>query len=191
MGGVPFSAVLDRHNASCVLSGEARERRWDPAFAHAILDLGLGIDLRGRGRDERSGAPVERLVRSFKASFFEGKRFVDLDDLQSRLDEWIREGNELEPARGTGVVPRARMPEERVRLRPLAHLQEDFALRLPVLVSPGAAVTYEGAAYPVPAEAAGRLVWLHIYPGRVRISGDGFDIEHVRGRRPDAPEFSE
>jgi len=138
IGGVPLVAVFDRHNAAAITANvEGGGGPWHPAFAQTILDLGVGVDLRGRGRDERSGGSVERLVRWVKASVFGNGKFADARDLARRLREWSREVNTRSKARTTGVVPETRMAEERVRLRPLALRVQDFAPRIPVIVGPG------------------------------------------------------
>ena len=140
-----------------------RDGPWHPAFAQTILDLGIGVDLRGRGRDERSGGPVERLVRWVKTSFFAARRFATAGELEARLREWRHHVNTRATARGTGAVPQARMAEERVRLRPLALRVDDFAPRIPVLVGPGPEVVYEGVAYPMPAESVGKRAMLYLH----------------------------
>ena len=52
-----------RTSRAAAARGTLRSRR-------AMLDLGIGVDLRGRGPHERSGGSVERLVRWVKTSFF-------------------------------------------------------------------------------------------------------------------------
>ncbi len=192
IGGVPLVGVFDRHNAAAIVANvDDASGPWHPAFAQTILDLGIGVDLRGRGRDERSGGPVERLVRWVKTSFFGARRFATAGELEARLREWRHQVNTRATARGTGAVPQTRMAEERVRLRPLALRVDDFAPRIPVLVGPRPEVVYEGVAYPMPAESVGKRAMLYLHSGRVRIVGAGFDIEHERRRPPRGSEFSE
>jgi transposase len=192
IGGVPLVAVFDRHNASAIVSDvEGGVGPWNAAFVQTIMDLGIAVDLRGRGPHERSGSSVEKLVRWVKASFFGSRTFADPSALKASLDEWNLEVNTRTAARGTGVVPSARMTEERVRLRPLAVRAEAFAPRIPVFVGPGAEVIYEGVSYPMPAETLGKRAMLYLHPRRVRIVGQGFDIEHERAAAPPSSEFSE
>ncbi len=191
IGGVPLVAVFDRHNTAAIVTNvEDRGGSWNAAFAQTVLDLGIGVDLRGRGRHERSGGAVERLVRWVKTSFFGSRKFADADDLTARLGEWTLAINTREKARASGVLPQERMVEERVRLRPLSARLDEFALRIPVIVGSRAEVTYEGVSYPMPVETAGKRAILFLYSGRVRITGDGFDIEHKRLQRTRS-EFSE
>lgn len=83
------------------------------------------------------------------------------------------------------------MAEERVRLRALGLRVDDFAPRIPVVVGPGPEVVFEGFSYSMPAETLGQRAMLYLHSGRVRIVGDGFDVEHERLRRPRESEFSE
>ena len=192
IGGVPLIAIFDRHNASTIVSDvEGGGGPWNPAFMHAIMDLGIGVDVRGRGPHERSGSSVEKLVRWVKTSFFGTRRFADARDLEARLGDWRLEVNTRTAARGTEVVPRERMTQERARLRPLALRTEDFALRIPVFVGPGPEVAYEGVSYPMPAETLGKRAMLYLHSRRARIVGRDFDIEHERVAPPSLPEFSE
>jgi hypothetical protein len=191
IGGVPLVAVFDRHNASAVVSNvEAGAGPWNAAFVQTIMDLGIGVDLRGRGPNERSGSSVEKLVRWVKTSFFGSRTFADAGALQASLDEWNLEMNTT-PARATGVVPAERMTEERVRLRPLALRAEEFAPRIPVFIGPGAEVIYEDVSYPMPAETLGKRAMLYLHSSRIRVVGTGFDIEHERVAAPPSSEFSE
>jgi hypothetical protein len=121
IGGVPLILTLDRENADAVVSRSSGPAgRWHPAFARTMLDLGVGVDLRGRGPGERSGAAVEALIRWVKASFFRARRFADAEDLRLRMREWCHDVNTRLEAGATGVIPATRMPAERVRLRPVA-----------------------------------------------------------------------
>jgi transposase len=192
IGGVPLVAIFDRHNASAVVSNvDGGAGPWNAAFVQTIMDLGIGVDLRGRGPNERSGSSVEKLVRWVKASFFGSRKFADASVLQASLDQWNLEMNTSTAARSTGVVPAERMTEERVRLRPLALRAEEFAPRIPVFVGPGAEVIYEGVSYPMPAETLGKRAMLYLHPSRIRVVGPGFDIDHERVAAPPSSEFSE
>ncbi len=80
---------------------------------------------------------IENLVGWVKGSFFKQRRFLDREDLERQLREWLTEGNTVRPSRATGVPPAARIEEERARLRPLKIAPADLALRIPVSVCPG------------------------------------------------------
>jgi hypothetical protein len=178
MGGVPLVAALDRPSIAglvCDLGGP-----WDPAFAQAILDLGVGIEWLPGGRKNAKNRPIARLIASVKRSFFRAHRFMDRHDLQARLMAWGNNANTRSSRRTNGVAPAIRMLEERIRLRPLPFRAEDFALRIPVVVGPGPAVFHEGVLYPMPPESLGRTAILHLHPERAVIATDNLVVEHAR-----------
>ncbi len=181
IGGVPLAAVFELRNAAAIGSNaNGSENSWDPAFAQAMLDLGVGFRWHDRAREDRSSGGVENLVRSVTASFFRSRRFADAADLQSRLEIWTRDVNGRPLARKTKVIPAERIAEERRRLRPLAIQPEDFAVRIPVVVGPGSEVIYEGISYPMPGLAIGKRGTLYLYERRVVISVNGHSTEQDR-----------
>src|SRR5207245_1798123 len=135
-GGAPLVCVFDRPKTVALKwrrNGEVSE--WNPVFACATLEMGIGVELCWPYRAQEKGA-VENLVGFVKGSFFKVRRFEDLEDLEQRLGEWHREVNEERPCRATGVIPAARLAEEAPRLRPLKVRPEELALRIPVYVGP-------------------------------------------------------
>jgi transposase len=186
MGGVPLLAVFDRPKT--VALGWRRDgvvTEWNPTFAGVVLDLGLGVELCWPYSPRQKGA-VENLVGWVKGSFFKQRRFLDEEDLRRQLDEWHEEVNVQRPSRATGVAPAARMPEERVRLRPLKVAPEALALRFPVMVGPTAMVMHEGRAYSMPPEAIGIAGTLYLHRERVRIVAGRFEAVHPRQLEPGA-----
>jgi hypothetical protein len=181
IGGVPLAAVFELRNAPAIgANTHGFENSWDPAFAQAMLDIGVGFRWHDRAREERSGGGVENLVRSVTTSFFRSRRFADAADLQSRLGLWTRDVNSQPLARRTKVIPAERIVEERRRLRPLAVQPEDFAVRIPVVVGPGSEVIHEGISYPMPAYAIGKRGTLYLYSRRVVIAVNGHSSEQDR-----------
>jgi hypothetical protein len=181
MGGVPLVAAFDRRSIAalvCHLGGP-----WDPAFAQAILDLGVGVEWLPGGPTNAKNGPLGQLIASVKRSFFRAHRFVDRRDLQARLTVWANHTNTRSSRRTKGVAPAIRMLEERIRLRPLTFRAEDFAIRIPVVVGPGPAVEHEGILYPMPPESLGRAAILHLHPERAFIATDNLVVEHARGVR--------
>ncbi len=178
MGGVPLVAAFERRNIAELVTDLGGP--WDPAFAQAILDLGVGVEwLPGEPKSGRNET-AERLVTWVKRSFFRAHRFSSRRDVQARLEEWRDTANARATRRTNGVAPETRIFDERVRLRPLAFRAEDFALRIPVVVGPGPAVAYEGGLYPMPPETLGKSGVLHLHAERVRISTGGVVVEHAR-----------
>ena len=152
-GGAPLVCVFDRPKTVALKwrrNGEVSE--WNPVFACATLEMGIGVELCWPYRAQEKGA-VENLVGFVKGSFFKVRRFQDAEDLVQQLGEWHREVNEERPCRATGVIPALRLAEEAPRLRPLKVRPEELALRIPVYVGPTGTVVHDGHAYSMPPEA--------------------------------------
>ncbi len=78
------------------------------------------------------------------------------------------------------MTPLARMAEERARLRPLPFRPSEYPLRFPVRVGPTGWVLFRGVRYSMPAETIGVTATLFLYPDRVRIMTDRYDVAHPR-----------
>ncbi len=118
--------------------------------------------------------------------------FWDDTDLREQLAEWHVEVNTKRPCRATGVIPAARLVEERERLRPPKVAPDELALRIPVVVGPTATVLHETHTYSMDPEAIGIGGTLFLYPQRVRIVAGRFAADHPRlwkrGERSILPE---
>jgi len=180
IGGVPLLAVFDRPKTVAITwrrDGVVTE--WNPTFAGVALDLGLGIEVCWPHRPQQKGS-VENLVGWVKGSFFKQRRFIDDEDLALQLAQWHREVNCERPSRATGVIPLARLDEERARLRPLKITPDELALRVPIFVGPTGAVMHEGHRYSMPPQAIGIAGTLFLYRARVRIVAGRFESVHPR-----------
>ncbi|MGH9204371.1 MAG: IS21 family transposase, partial [Vicinamibacterales bacterium] len=105
LGGIPLLAVFDRPKTvalSWEKNGEVTE--WNPTFAGVVLDLGLGIEVCWPHAPQQKGT-IENLVGWIKGSFFKQRRFLDVEDLQAQLRDWLLEVNTQRPSRATGVIP--------------------------------------------------------------------------------------
>jgi len=179
-GGAPLLCVFDRPKTIALRwqkNGEVTE--WNPVFAYAMLELGVGVELCWPYRAQQKGS-VENLVGFVKSSFFKVRRFQDYDDLLQQLGDWHREVNQERACRATGVIPGLRLAEEGVRLRPLKVRPEDLALRIPVYVGPTGTVVHEGHAYSMPPEAISMPATLYLYADRVRIVASRYEAVHPR-----------
>ena len=183
-GGVPLLCVFDRPKTVALKwhrNGEVTE--WNPVFAYAMLEMGIGVELCWPYRPQEKGT-VENLVGFVKSSFFKVRRFQDEGDLQQQLSLWHREVNQERPCRATGVFPAVRLSEERARLRPLKVRPEDLALRIPVYVGPTGTVLHDGHPYSMPPEAISMPATLYLYADRVRIAAGRYEAIHPRKFTP-------
>ncbi len=179
-GGVPLLCVFDRPKTVALKwrrNGEVTE--WNPVFAYAMLEMGIGVELCWPQSPEQKGA-VENLVGFVKSSFFKVRCFQDEEDLQQQLVGWHGEVNEERPCRATGIIPVVRLAEEALRLRPLKVRPEDLALRIPVYVGPTGTVLHDGHPYSMPPEAISMPGTLYLYADRVRIVAGRHEVVHPR-----------
>jgi transposase len=179
-GGVPLLCVFDRPKTVALKwrrNGEVTE--WNPVFAYAMLEMGIGVELCWPHSPQQKGA-VENLVGFVKSSFFKVRRFQDQEDLEQQLLEWHQEVNEERPCRATGIIPAVRLAEEALRLRPLKVRPGDLALRIPVYVGPTGTVLHDGHAYSMPPEAISMPGTLYLYADRVRIVAGRYEVTHPR-----------
>src|SRR5467141_3444310 len=179
-GGVPLQCVFDRPKTIALQwqrNGEVTE--WNPVFAYATLELGVGVELCWPYRAQQKGS-VENLVGFVKSSFFKVRRFHDEEDLRQQLQQWHREVNEERPCRATGIIPALRLAEEALRLRSLKVCPKDLALRIPVYIGPTGTVLHDGHPYSMPPEAISMPATLYLYADRVRIVAGRYEVNHPR-----------
>jgi len=179
-GGRPLLCVFDRPKTIALQwrkNGEVTE--WNPVFAYATLEMGVGVELCWPYRAQQKGS-VENLVGFVKSSFFKVRRFHDEEDLQQQRRDWEREVNEERPCRATGIIPAVRLVEETPRLRALKVQPTELALRIPVYVGPTGTVLHDGHAYSMPPEAISMPATLYLYAQRVRIMAGRYEAEHPR-----------
>src|SRR6266404_3832954 len=183
-GGLPLRCVFDRPKTVALQwrkNGEVTE--WNPVFAYATLEMGVGVELCWPYRAQQKGS-VENLVGFVKSSFFKVRRFHDEEDLRRQLRAWHEEVNQQRPCRATGVIPAVRWAEEKPRLRPLKVQPEELALRIPVYVGPTGTVMHDGHAYSMPPEAISMPGTLYLYAQRVRIVAGRQEAVHPRQFAP-------
>lgn len=179
-GGAPLMCVFDRPKTVALKwKRDGVVTEWNPTFAYAALELGIGVEVCWPYRAQEKGS-VENLVGFVKGSFFKQRRFLDEADLHQQLAEWHHEVNDARPCRATGVIPAVRLAEELPRLRPLKVVPENLALRVPVYVGPTGTVVHDTHPYSMPPEAIGISGTLYLYRDRVRIVAGQHEVVHER-----------
>jgi hypothetical protein len=183
MGGVPLLAAFDRARPIGLRAdADGQVLEWDPAFAYAALQLGLGVEVRARRGADRG--PGTNLGNWLKLGFFKSGNFVDEADVARQLAAWLDDANTQLQSEVAGKAPTILLAEERQRLRPLKVHPRDLALRFPVLVGPRAAVMHDGQSYTMPSEAVGLVGMLHLYPDRVAIVAGRYEATPPRHAPP-------
>jgi transposase len=186
LGGIPLLAVFDRPKTVALhWKKDGTVTEWNPIFAGVALDLGLGIEICWPYAANQKGA-VENLVGWVKGSFFKQRRFLDEEDLQAQLRDWLREVNTERPSRATGVIPAVRLAEELPRLRPLKVTPASLALRIPIVVGPTGYVVHDTHRYSMHPDAIGIAGTLFLYRDTVRIVAGRFEATHARLFAPNA-----
>jgi transposase len=183
-GGVPLRCVFDRPKTIAVKwRKDGKVTQWNRHFGDAMVQLGFVAELCWPHSPQQKGS-VENLVGWVKNSFFKQRRFVDREDLEQQLAEWLEQINHERPSRATQEIPETRRQQELERFRPLRTLPEDLALRQPVVVSPMATVRLHNQSYAMPPEAAGLGGTAHLFADRVRFVVGKHRVEHLRQEGP-------
>ena len=178
-GGVPLVTVWDNPK-TVVLSRKGDLVVWNPVFGQVALDYRFAPELCWPRAANQKGA-VENLVGWVKGSFFKCRRFHDRADLEAQLAQSLVEVNTQRPSWATGIIPAVRLEQERARLRALPIPPVAYALKVPVVVTARARVTYDGREYSMPPETIGQAATLHLYPDHVEIlTKAGQQIRHPR-----------
>jgi len=116
LGGMPEEILYDNQK-QVVLSRSADGPHFHPEFLSFCGQFGFRPRLCRPYRAKTKGK-VERSVGYLKDRFFCGRTFTDIDDMNLKLERWVREvANEREHAT-TGEVPNERLVRE--GLRPLS-----------------------------------------------------------------------
>ncbi|HEX2657293.1 MAG TPA: hypothetical protein VHU40_03430 [Polyangia bacterium] len=177
--GVPFLATFDRSKPIAPRTdAEGHVLEWDSAFAYAMVQLGIGVEVRARRGAERGAGT--NLANWVKQSFLQERVFADEDDLKRQLADWVGAVNSTTTPEAGDQTPLARLAEERQRLRPLRVTAETLALRFPVVVGPRATVLFEGRSYAMPPDSIGLCGVLHLYPDKVVVVAGRHEATHER-----------
>lgn len=127
--------------------------RWEgqqPIYNPRFLAFAAHYEFRPRGvRGEPNAKPrVERGFWELERSFFNGRSFVDFDDLKAQLARWL--DTIVDQRRYHGKTPLDRFTEEREHLIPLPRHPYDTARVVYRICSIDGFVSWEGNAYAVP-----------------------------------------
>jgi hypothetical protein len=178
-GGVPFLSAFDRTKPIAPRTDpDGQVIEWDSAFTYAMVEIGVGVEIRARRGAERG--PGTNLANWVKQTFLRDRAFTGEPDLERQLGEWVAAWNGTPCLEAGNRTPLDRLAEERQRFRPLRLSPETLALRFPVVVGPRATVLFEGQSYAMPAESIGLCGVLHLYPGKVVVVAGRHEATHPR-----------
>ena len=178
--GVPLCCVFDRPKTVALSwKKDGSVTDWNPIFAYAAMEIGFTAEVCWPHSPRQKGT-IENVVKWVKNSFFKQRRFLDMEDLQQQLDEWLEEANCRRPSRATNTIPAQRFAQEQERLRPPKVLPDDLALRIPISVGMTGYVIHDTHPYSMPPQATGLPGTLYLYRDRVRIIAGHHQAEHQR-----------
>jgi transposase len=131
---------------SVVLRWEGQQPIYNPRF----LAFAAHYEFRPRGvRGDPNAKPrVERSFWEAERSFFNGRSFVDFEDMRAQLAQWL--DTIVDQRRRHGETPRDRFTRERPHLVPLPRHPYDTARVVYRICSIDGFVAWEGNAYAVP-----------------------------------------
>jgi transposase len=144
-GGAAHACTYDSQK-NVVLRWEGHQPIYNPRF----LAFAAHYEFRPRGvRGDPNAKPrVERSFWEAERSFFNGRSFVDFEDLRAQLARWL--GTIVDQRRRYGETPLDRFERERPHLVPLPRHPYDTARVVYRLCSIDGFVAWEGNAYAVP-----------------------------------------
>jgi transposase len=156
-GGSPMAWVFD--NPKTVRLSRGNEPiRLHPYLQHLAAELRAAVELCSPRSGNQKGS-VERGVGWVKNSFLLVRSFVDMNDLQAQLAEWLVAVNMVRPCDATKEIPAVLLKREAPRLaeRPVAWTEDSYALHESLQVTPVATVVYRTTPYQVDPRAIGTV----------------------------------
>jgi transposase len=177
--GVPHRALYDNLR-SVVLARAGSTIRFHPRFAEFAGICMFEPRPCGVRRGNEKGK-VERAIQYVRSSFFDGRTFRDLADLNAQADRWRDEVANVRLHSVTRERPKDRLPRDRTHLLALPARPVDVDVVRPVVASSQCLVRFDGNAYSVPFAHCRRSLLLRASPKLVRLfDKDELVAEHLR-----------
>ena len=165
-------------NPTTVRISKPREPvRLHPYLQHHAAELRAAVELCAPRSGNQKGS-VERGVGWVKNSFLLIRSFVDMNDLQAQLAEWLHAINAVRPCDATKAIPAVLLQREAARLaeRPVPWTEDSYPLHASLQVTPVATVMYRGTPNQVDPRAIGTIA-------TALISRQTIEIHTVRNTR--------
>lgn len=148
-GGVPKTLLFDRMKTAVASSGEDGRAVFNEEMLRFAAYCGFRPTACRPYRAKTKGK-VERAVSYLRSSFFYGRAFRDLEDLNTQLGAWLRDTANARVHATTKEVPEARLAQERTYLSPLPAGAYTPFVSLGRRVGHDGYVSYNGNDYSVP-----------------------------------------
>lgn len=156
-GGVPRTVLFDRMKTAVV----GAEADGSAVFNAELQRFATHYDFAPRAcrpyRTKTKGR-VERSVASLRDSFFYGRTFRDLADLNTQCTAWLHQTANARVHATTHIVPATRLLEEQAHLRPLPRAPYVPLVTVGRRVTRDGFISYNGNDYSVPDGLTARAV---------------------------------
>jgi len=148
-GGVPETLLFDRMKTAVVDS----DSDGHAIFSEELLRFARHAGFRPmacRPYRAKTKGRVERAVSYLRKSFFYGRIFRDMEDLNSQLGAWLKDTANTRIHGTTGAIPAERLTEERAHLLPLPDSSFVPMVSLGRRIGHDGYISYNGNDYSVP-----------------------------------------
>jgi transposase len=161
-GGIPHRILYDNLR-SVVLARSGTTIRFHPRFSefagvHLFEPRPCGV------YKAHEKGKVERAIRYIRENFFAGRSFRDLGDINAQAAGWRDDTANQRIHSVTREKPVDRMAKDRAHLMTLPGRTFDTDIVIPVVASKMCLVRFDGNAYSVPFQAAGKSLLLRADP---------------------------
>jgi transposase len=178
-GGVPHRILYDNLR-SVVLARSGTTVRFHPRFSefagtHLFEPRPCGV------RKPHEKGKVERAIQYIRNSFFNGRSFTDLSDLNLQAARWRDQVASLRLHASTRERPIDLFPRDRAQLLPLPARPFDTDIVIALRSTQQCLVHFDGNAYSVPFQSASRSLLLRATASRIAVfDKDRLVAEHLR-----------
>lgn len=166
-GGMPARVLID-NASSMITKADATSPRVNDAFADYAQTRGIFVDT-ARVRRPKDKARVENQVPFVRESWFDGERFVDIDDARRCAAQWSADVAERVHGTTQRVVREHYEAEEKSAMLPAPTTRFDVPLWTDAKVHPDHHLQVQRALYSVPTRYIGRTVRVRADKVLVRI----------------------
>jgi transposase len=153
-GGCPAELLVD-NMATAVVERLGSVVRFNDAFLDFLRPFSI-VPVACNPASPWEKGKVESSVKFIRHNFWPLRSFTDLDDVQRKVEHWLKTIANVRVHQGTGQRPVDRF--EKVTLNPLPDLLPDCRETLSLLVHKDFAVRFDGNTYSAPPWAIGKTV---------------------------------
>lgn len=167
LGKVPKMGVYDGEPA--ISSRRGKKLVYTDDFLKFKGTLAMGSIVLAKGHPERKGI-VERANGYLETSFLPGRRFVDQDDFNTQLADWLEERANTRFHKGLRCPPSARIDEDLAAMTPLPPVLPDMDWHHDLRLPADHWVRYQTNDYSVHPKAVGRRIHVRVDDSEVLVT---------------------